>query len=65
MGTKYDDYGRPTQSGFVSGFPTDPNASFTFSELLSKTYYDGYDGTTQISLRHGGKHRQHLRLGRQ
>ena len=61
MGTKYDDYGRPTESGFVSGFPTDPNASFTFSELLNKTYYDGYDGTTQLNLTSNPQYRGKVR----
>jgi len=51
LGTKYDGYGRPIESGFVAGFPINADAAFTFSESLSKTWYDGEDGTASpISL---------------
>lgn len=50
LGTTYDAYGRPTQSGFVAGFPTNADAVFSFSEVLSKTWYDGYDGVNQVNL---------------
>ncbi|WP_353484765.1 RHS repeat-associated core domain-containing protein [Haliscomenobacter sp.] len=50
LGTTYDAYGRPSQSGFVAGFPANADAAFTFSEVLSKTWYDGFDGSTQLSL---------------
>ncbi len=30
--------------------PADPNASFSFMELQSKNFYDGYDGSTQLNL---------------
>ncbi len=50
VGTKYDEYGRPTETGFVSGLPGNPDASFSFSEVLTRNYYDGYNGTTQLSL---------------
>ncbi len=49
-GHKYDDYGRVLETGLVSGFPSDPNASFSFLELQSKNFYDGYDGSTQLNL---------------
>jgi|GEM_PF-1394732 len=50
MAVKYDTYGRPTETGFVTGFPTDPNAAFTYIEQLSKSFYDGYDGSGQLDL---------------
>ncbi|MBK7477950.1 MAG: hypothetical protein IPI11_18790 [Haliscomenobacter sp.] len=50
LGYKYDDYGRILESGLVAGFPADPNAAFTFAESQIKTYYDGFDGSTQLSL---------------
>ncbi|WP_044233939.1 DUF6443 domain-containing protein [Haliscomenobacter hydrossis] len=46
LGTKYDNYGRPIESGFVAGFPSDANATFTFDESLSKTWYDGKSSAT-------------------
>ncbi len=40
--TQYDDYGRPTESGFVTSAPTGGGAKSNFAESLTKTFYDGY-----------------------
>ncbi|MCB9082606.1 MAG: hypothetical protein H6555_12945 [Lewinellaceae bacterium] len=50
LGYKYDAYGRIVESGLVAGFPSDPNAAFTFAESQIRNYYDGFDGSTQLSL---------------
>ena len=39
--TQYDNYGRPTQTGFVTTQPTDGNSLQTFTEELTRTFYDG------------------------
>ncbi|MEL7120506.1 MAG: DUF6443 domain-containing protein [Bacteroidota bacterium] len=49
IGTKYDDYGRPTETGFVSGFPTNPDAAFSFTSVLTRNYYDGFDGSVTLT----------------
>ncbi|MEL7119637.1 MAG: DUF5675 family protein [Bacteroidota bacterium] len=49
IGTKYDDYGRPTETGFVSGLPSNPDAAFSFTSVLTRNYYDGYDGSNTIT----------------
>lgn len=59
--TTYDNYGRPLQTGFVSGFPADANAAFTFSEVLVRDYYDGFDGTTQLNLTTSPQYRGKVR----
>ena len=50
IGTVYDNYGRPTKTGLVTGFPTDGNSSLAFADEYSRTHYDGFDGTTQLDL---------------
>jgi hypothetical protein len=50
LATRYDIYGRPTRTGMVAGLPADPNLAFTFTDTLTRTYYDGFDGTTQLNL---------------
>ncbi|MCB9082411.1 MAG: RHS repeat protein [Lewinellaceae bacterium] len=50
VGTTYDTFGRPTQTGLVSGYPANPSAPLSYTTSLTKTYYDGFDGTTSLNL---------------
>ncbi|WP_373550644.1 RHS repeat domain-containing protein [Haliscomenobacter sp.] len=61
IGTKYDNYGRVIETGYVDGFPTDTSPGFSFLESLSKNYYDGSDGTnTQAGAQYKGRVRRSL-----
>jgi RHS repeat-associated protein len=64
LGTKYDVYGRPIESGFVAGFPTDPEAAFSFFESLTQTHYDGFDGSTTLNLTTNPQYRGKVRRSR-
>ena len=60
MLTKYDNYGRPTQTGFYEGTNPNPDANLNFSELLSENCYDGMfcSGSTTTSSIYKGKIRE-------
>ncbi|MEM9548232.1 MAG: RHS repeat-associated core domain-containing protein [Bacteroidota bacterium] len=60
MLTKYDDFGRVTQTGFYEGADPNPNQTLAFSELLTENCYDGQicNGQTNNSPWYKGKLRE-------
>ena len=65
MATQYDDYGRVTKTGYWAGtVPTTITPStITISSAneLTKSYYDGYDGSTQLTLSSNPQYRGKVR----
>ncbi len=48
--THYDNYGRPTATGFVNSAPSDGNQVANFFEELTRSHYDGCDDPSPSTI---------------